>query len=78
VRESPLRGWREELEFVPVGIFEVERGARHPAMEDRAAGRYPAFAEGGHSLLEARPGSREREMVARKLASLLLEGIATS
>ena len=65
--------WREKLEFVPVGIFEVERGTRHPVVEDRAAGRHPAFAEGGHSLLEVSPGSREREMVARKLASLLLE-----
>ena len=73
-----LRGWREELEFVRVGTFEVERRARHPAVEDWAAGRHPAFAEGGHSLFELRPSSRERKMVARKLASLLLDGIATS
>ena len=65
--------WREKLEFVPVGIFEVERGARHPAMEDWAAGRHSGFAEDGHRLLEVRPSSRERKMVARKLTSLLLE-----
>ena len=42
-------------------------------MEDWAAGGHPESAEHGHSLLEFRPTSSERKMVARKLAGLLLE-----